>query len=60
MPDLHECEWGPVESARFTGNAHRKCVVPDCRRVSLDLDDAEVVDESEDVRLPLRKKRRRA
>lgn len=31
--------WGPVETARFTGNPHRKCTL--CGFVSLDLDDNE-------------------
>lgn len=35
----HEHAWGPVEHARMTGNPHRKCTVPGCRFVSLDLYD---------------------
>ena len=35
----HDHEWGPVELSRMTGNPHRKCQVPGCNEVSLDLDD---------------------
>ena len=33
----HEHEWGPVETSRFTGNPHRKCLT--CGEITLDLDD---------------------
>jgi hypothetical protein len=36
---LHTHKWGPVETARMTGNPHRKCQVPGCNDVSLDLDE---------------------
>jgi hypothetical protein len=34
----HIHNWGPIESARFTGNPHRRCL--DCRAVTLDLETA--------------------
>lgn len=38
--DEHEDhEWGPVERSRFSGNPHRKCLVPGCKEITLDLDD---------------------
>jgi len=33
----HAHRWGPIERARFTGNPHRKCTVPGCREITLDL-----------------------
>lgn len=33
-----EHQWGPVEYSRMTGNPHRKCQVPGCKEVTLDLD----------------------
>ncbi len=38
MPD-HEHVYGPVELSRFTGNPHRKCTVPGCKFITLDLTD---------------------
>lgn len=38
----HQHEWGPVESARFTGNPHRKCLT--CGEITLDLDDDDGTD----------------
>lgn len=37
---VHECTFGPVERAHFTGNPHRKCLFPGCRVLSLDLYEA--------------------
>lgn len=35
----HEHQWGPVERAHMTGNPHRKCQVPGCKQITLDLED---------------------
>jgi hypothetical protein len=43
--DDHEHEWGPVESARFTGNPHRKCQHPGCTEITLDCEDEEDEDD---------------
>jgi hypothetical protein len=43
----HKHVWGEVETARMTGNPHRKCTVSGCKHISLDLDD-EPDDESDD------------
>jgi hypothetical protein len=44
---MHKHIWGPVETARMTGNPHRKCTVEDCREVTLDLSDDEDTIEDE-------------
>ena len=38
-PREHVHIWGQVEEARFSGNPHRKCIVENCRVISLDLED---------------------
>lgn len=40
----HECQWGPIEHAFFTGNPHRKCKL--CGIVSLDLEDDDEDDDT--------------
>lgn len=35
----HEHVFGPVEEARMTGNPHRKCQVPGCNVIDMDLED---------------------
>lgn len=35
----HEHEWGPVQRSLLSGNPHRKCQVPYCRFITLDLAD---------------------
>lgn len=37
----HEHQWGEVENAFITGNPHRKCQVPGCKSITLDLIDDE-------------------
>lgn len=41
----HNHVWGNVEYARMTGNPHRKCLVPGCGVISLDLDDDDLEDD---------------
>ena len=37
----HEHKWGPIEVSPFGGGPHRKCQVPLCSFVTLDLEDEE-------------------
>jgi hypothetical protein len=37
----HAHQFGPIELSRFAGTPHRKCTVPGCKVVSLDLDESE-------------------
>jgi hypothetical protein len=49
MTTTHECEYGDLELARFTGNPHRKCTVTGCRNVTIDFDDDDDGLEADDL-----------
>ncbi len=40
--------WGDVEIARFTGNPYRRCKVDGCNFISLDLDEEEEYEPSDE------------